>query len=159
MAMINGFSGYVSAFFSYTKKICHIKSNAISIVNNFMASVKLKNKRRLDICCEKSKCFKVCCKCNNRICSFCFKKSKKLDRSFCRYDLIQSIDEQCHRLGVDKNSIITSIQIIMLVETHFLITFMVFELASANSLECNVLNIGTRTKFNNAAIHFLLSSI
>ena len=55
----------------------------------FMLKEKLKNRRMCELCCNKSKCFRICGRCDKKQCVQCFKENNKQfinDCPFCRYN-------------------------------------------------------------------------
>jgi hypothetical protein len=85
--------GYNCNFVIYTDKhqdklVIVFTSATNNLFDNFMIKEKLKNRRTCELCCEKSKCFRVCHQCNKRHCVKCFKENNKQfinDCPFCRY--------------------------------------------------------------------------
>mgnify|MGYP001209016652 FL=1 len=64
----------------------------INRFNNFMRNEKLKNRRTCELCCVKSKCFRVRGQCEKKQCIQCFKENNKHlinDCPFCRYNFTE----------------------------------------------------------------------
>ena len=99
--------GFVNAIFSHENEMYHIVVKDIRLISGFFNAERLKNKKRCKICCERrSKCFKQCCRCLNSICSSCHKKKKTTNCSFCRFNLIDHIVNQCKELEYRQKDIL-----------------------------------------------------
>ena len=76
--------------------------SSIEVIDRYIISVSLKNKKRCQLCYEKnSKKFKECGQCSKQCCTKCFRKSKCLSCPFCRYTLLNHMEKYIEKLSIE----------------------------------------------------------
>ena len=79
----------------------------IEIIEKYNISVSLNNKKRCQLCYEKSsKKFEECGQCSKQCCTKCFRKSneKFLSCPFCRYTLLNHMEKYIAKLSIEDQS-------------------------------------------------------
>lgn len=96
ITMFDGSDNLISTFIPY-----------INIYKDFVYVEKLKNHRRCNICKSKTKCFRICSRCNDKYCKDCF-TNYNTDRMkpcpYCKYSFTEHCDSMLRSM-VSKNEI------------------------------------------------------
>ena len=90
------------------KTIYFMNIKNTNLLDNYITTIKYKNKKRCKICCEKiSKNFKICTQCQNECCNECFTKAnqKILCCPFCRYTMKSHVDNNIVKYKEDRSKI------------------------------------------------------